>query len=84
MTEKFTKAVKLINELAKEHDGMRPFGRFIGEDCADISRWCAGKNAIGVRAIIKICRLFPRIKPHELNADVFPEDLEFTFKRKKQ
>jgi hypothetical protein len=82
-TDKFLQSVNLINEITAQYDSMRAFAKTIQEHCSDVSRWCAGKSTIKLRAVIEICRLFPTIMPHQLNSEIFPEDLTFTFKRKK-
>lgn len=82
--EKRTKSINLINELVNKEDSMRAFARLIDEQCSDVSRWCAGKAKIKVRAIIEICRLYPKIIPADLNHEVFPTDLRFIFKLSKK
>jgi hypothetical protein len=74
------KSAKIINDLIEKHESMRDFGRKISEDPADIMRWKSGKSAVRVRAVITICRLFG-YEPHEVNPDLFPQDLSFVFKK---
>lgn len=82
--KKFLQSVKLINEIVNKEESMRSFARKIQEQCSDVSRWCSGKLAIKVRAVIEICRLNPKITPHELNHVSFPDDLKFVFKPKEK
>jgi hypothetical protein len=76
---KFQQSVDLINKLADKAPSMRAFARSIYEQVSDVSRWCAGLKHIKLRAVIEICRLYPEIRPHQLNHMIFPEDLVFTF-----
>jgi len=80
--EKNLKSIKIINEIVKKHESMRAFARLIQEQCSDVSRWCSGKSKIKVRAVIEICRLYPKLMPHELNHIVFPKDLTFSFTKR--
>ncbi len=81
--EKTQKTIKIINDIVNKHESMRSFARLIQEQCSDVSRWCAGKSKIKVRAVIEICRLYPKILPCELNHEVFPADLQFFFTKGK-
>lgn len=85
----YINACKVFNEIITEYCelhsvSMREFARTIREDVADISRWKAGRKQLTTRAIVAVCRLFPRVKPHDLNPDHFPDDLRFVFKNKEK
>ena len=73
--------VKILCELIKKSGSSREFGRLIQEDPIDIHRWKTGKKPLTARAIIAICRAYPQFKPCYLNPDLFPDDLEFVFRR---
>jgi len=77
-------SVTLINELVSKYESMREFARAIQEHYSDVSRWCSGKIPIKLRAVIEICRLYPAIKPNQLNPAIFPDDLEFVFNKKRK
>jgi len=82
MTEQaITQSVKIMNELIAKHKSMREFARVINEDPSDIHRWKTGKAIVKVRAIITIARLYG-VKPYDLDGDLFPQDLEFVFKKR--
>ncbi len=82
--EKFIASVELLNKIVAQYDSMNAFGRAIHEHTSDVSRWCAGKQAIKLRTVIEICRLHPKIKPYQLNSVLFPDDLEFIFNKKRK
>ena len=70
-----------IDELLKDKDmSYRDFCRVINEDSADMSRWMNRQKNITTRAVLSICKHYPKIKPHDLNPDLFPENLEFVWK----
>ena len=75
-------STETINKLVKKSKSMREFARLICENCSDVSRWCSGEKPVNIRAVLEICRKYPNIKPHQLNAIVFPEDLTFKFKKR--
>lgn len=79
--EQLVKINKILENLISKHASMREFAREIREDVADVIRWKSGKRAISARAVISICRIYPTIKPHELNPVLFPPDLRFVFKK---
>lgn len=69
-----SKSISIIKDLISRHSSMREFSRQIKEDATDVCRWTKGKKKIMPRAIISICKLYPEIKPHDLNPDLFPID----------
>lgn len=73
----------IINHLIKKHKTSRAFARLINEDASDILRWRLGRTHIKARAVVAICKLHPEIKPYDLNGDIFPPDLRFTFEELK-
>lgn len=77
--EKFLYAIKILNTVISEYQSIREFARAIEEDPADIFRWKAGKRKINPRAVIKIVKEHPRVKPHDLNSDVFLKGMTFNF-----
>lgn len=81
--ELLNKSMKIISDLIENHDSMRDFSRVIREDASDVLRWKHGKCFVKSRAVISICRLFDYVKPNDLNP-IFPEDLEFIFKKGKK
>lgn len=76
-------AVKILNDVIKHYKSIREFARVIEEDPADIHRWKSGKRAINARAVVSIVKNHPRLKPHDLNPDVFEEGLSFKFNGEK-
>lgn len=70
---------EIINKLLEQYKTSREFARVIGEDAADVIRWRYNRCKIKPRAVINICRHHPEITPHQLNPDVFPQDLRFSF-----
>lgn len=81
------KGNKLFCALVKKHQdqglSIREFARIINEHYTDVQRWAAGKKTLTVRAIITLCRLYD-YHPHDLNPNIFPEDLDFIFTIKKR
>lgn len=75
-----TEPHELLNSIIQKYASIREFSRAIGEDPADVFRWKAGKRAINPRAVVSIVKLYPKIKPHDLNPDIFEEGLTFNFK----
>ena len=80
--EESIKSTQIMAELISRSDSMREFARLIAEDVADVSKWKTGKKTLTTRATISICRIF-KMQPHELNPDLFPEDLKFIFTKGK-
>ena len=76
-------SMHIIEQLIAMHDSMRAAARYIGEDSSDLQKWRYGKSYIQTRAIISICRLYPHIKPSELNPDIFPADVSLVFDKTK-
>ena len=70
---------EIIEHLLKKYPTAREFARSIKEDAADITRWRTGLSNIKPRAVVSICRLHPEIKPYQLNENIFPRELTFTF-----
>ncbi len=79
----FLESMKLLNKIAEEYKSVREFARAIEEDPADIFRWKAGKRKINPRAVVKIVKLHPQVKAHELNSDVFLKGMTFNFNGEK-
>lgn len=71
---------EMLNKIVGEYKSVREFCRMIDEDWANYYRWYKGARAIHPRAVIKIVRLHPDVKPYQLNPEVFPKDLHFKFK----
>lgn len=70
-----------IDNLLKDKDmNYRDFARTIGEDSADISRWMHRQKNVTTRAVLSICKIYPQIKPHDLNPELFAANLEFVWK----
>jgi uncharacterized membrane protein YkvA (DUF1232 family) len=85
MNEQQTKkSMSLLSALIENfYPTMREFSRTIHEETSDVSRWKGGHKKITMRALVEICRLHPVIIPWDLRPDVFPENLEFIFKKDK-
>lgn len=81
------KSMLIFNDLFKEHKkkgfSMRKFALLISENYSDVQRWTGGTKKLTVRCVITLCKLFD-YHPHDLNPDVFPEDLHFVFYTKKR
>jgi Cro/C1-type helix-turn-helix DNA-binding protein len=71
----------LFYQLLSLYPSDRAFAHAINEDTSDVHRWRHEKKKLTTRAIISICRLFD-CRPHDLDPDLFPEDLYFVFKSK--
>lgn len=69
----------IIKKLIKEAGSCRAFAREIDEDVSDVFRWKSEKLKIKARAIVKICRLYPDITPHDLRPDWYDKDVRFIF-----
>ena len=80
--KKFATAALIFRELVSYSDSKRAFARLISEDVSDVHRWCTEEKTITARAIISICRLF-NVSPHLLNPEIFPEDLNFVYRKQK-
>ncbi len=76
-------SISLLNEIIDQYKSVREFARAIEEDPADIFRWKVGKRKINPRAVIKIVRLHPKVKAHDLNSDVFLKGMTFNFNGEK-
>ena len=72
---------KILESLIKRYSSMREFARTIGEDTTDIIYWKTGKRKICGRAVVKIVKIHPEILPFELNPEMFPENLDFHFRK---
>ena len=80
---KRTKAMNILAELIGQHKSMKEFSSIIGEDPSNVLRWKKGRSAITLRAVINICRRNKNLQPHDLNPEIIPSDLTFTFIEKK-
>lgn len=71
---------KILNDLIAKYPTLREFAVAIGEEISDVSRWRKGRK-LHPRAVINICRIFPEIKPNNLLPSLYPEDLNFIFRK---
>jgi hypothetical protein len=81
MTEKTP--AEVLNELIAQYPTAKEFARKINEDTTDVLRWRHGRAMMSTRAVVSVCRLHPKVKPHQLNPKWFPVDLTFKFGAKK-
>jgi len=83
MTEEQIKLSRLIiEEIVKKYKTARQFAAVIGVDMVDLHKWRKGTLRVSAKGVVSLCRLFPEVKPFQLNPDFFPEDLRFTFEPK--
>lgn len=76
---------QVIDQIVRENKmGYRDLARLIGEDSSDISRWRANDMSIKSKAVVKICKLYPWVVPHDLNPDAFPKNLRFIYIKKEK
>ena len=73
---------EVILKLIDNAGSCRAFARQIDEDVSDIFRWKAGKMKIKARAVVRICRLYRDVKPHDLRPEWYEPDVRFVFEDK--
>lgn len=81
MPKTYKSLTSVIESESLVHGSMRKYALAVGEHYTDLTRWKNGSKKPALRSCINLCKRYGFI-PHELNPDLFPPDLRFTFLKK--